>query len=343
MDRFSSLPLQRPSVPLEIIVEITGRCRQVCPYCTGPRIPDVPFKDIKAALDEAAGLGVRAIRITGGEPTLHPDIRQILTYTKAKKFDIILNTSADNISAALMKTIIATVDVAHVSLQGYDEKNNASYTRSKVPFLDKIKNIFLLKAYLPTLWIATVITPAKPLKPFIPIIKKIHPAAWLLQRPISESNEDLKKMDIPYYRALALEIMKLRKERINAFISNPIPLCVAGNLDIGQQVFLGAKLDEGHLRIVRSAKGYFKPNYFLETNLGRTLQAAWQHPFLNDLNRTDYLPDDCQRCPLLETCRGGSRSMALRTHGTPLAADPLFDASTARRALSKYDPKPQRL
>ena len=334
--------MKRPSITLEIIIEITGRCRQVCPYCTGPRIPDVPFKDIKTVLDEAAELKVKAIRITGGEPTLHPDFRQILAYAKSKKFSLILNTSADTISPEAMKTIIATVDVAHVSLQGYDEKTNASYTRSKAAFLDKIKNIFLLKAYMQTLWIATVITPAKPVELFLPMIKKINPAAWLLQRPISETPEALKKMDIAYFRALALRILKIRRQKINAFISNPIPLCVAGNLQTGKEVFLGAQLDEGHLRIVHSAKGYFKPNYFLETNLGHSIQEAWQHPFLNDLNRTDYLPPICQRCPVLEICRGGSRSMALRAHGTALAADPLFNPTAAAQALSKPYPKPSR-
>ncbi len=329
--------MKRPSIPLEIIIEITGKCRQVCPYCTGPRIPDVPLKDIKATLDEGANLGVKAIRITGGEPLLHPDIKTILTYAKAKKFAVILNTSADNINPALMKTIIANVDVAHVSLQGHDEKSNASYTRSRIPFLDKIKNIFLLKAYLPTLWLATVITPAmtRSFAQFVPLIKKINPAAWLLQRPISDLNEDLKKMGIPFYRALTLQIMKARQENINVFVSNPIPLCVTGNLQIGKEAFLGAKLDEGHLRIVRSAKGFFKPNYFIQTNLGDTIKTAWEHPFLNELNRTDYLPNLCQRCPVLDTCRGGSRSMALRAHGTALAPDPLFDPAIAQKALSR--------
>lgn len=333
----SYTPMKRPSIPLEIIIEITGRCRQVCPYCTGPRIPDVPFKDIKATLDEAASLGVKAVRITGGEPLLHPHIREVLTYSKSKKFAVILNTTAENISPSLMKTIITNVDVGHISLQGHNAMANTAYTRSKLPFIDKIKNIFLLKAYLPTLWIATVITPGKAefFEQFIPLIKKINPAAWLLQRPISDSNEALKEMDIAFYRTLTLQIMKARQENINVFVSNPIPLCITGNLQIGKEAFLGAKLDEGHLRIVRSAKGYFKPNYFLETNLGDTIKTAWEHPFLNDLNRTDYLPDLCQRCPVLGTCRGGSRSMALRAHGTALAADPLFSVASARKALSK--------
>lgn len=328
--------MKRPPVPLEIILEITGRCRQVCPYCTGPRIPDVPLTDIKNTMDESASLGIKAIRITGGEPLLHPDIRTILSYAKSKKFSVIINTTAENINPTLMKTIISNVDVAHISLQGYDAKSNASYTRSKVPFLDKLKNIFLLKAYLPTIWIATVITPAKSqsFEQFIPLIKKIDPAAWLLQRPISDTDEALKQMDIAFYRSVTLQILKARQKNINVFISNPMPMCITGNLKMGEQAFLGAKLDEGHLRMVRRAQGYYQPSYFLETNLGTSIQAAWDHPFMHDLNRTDYLPNLCQRCPLLETCRGGCRAMALRANGTALTADPLFDPTIAEKALS---------
>lgn len=329
--------MKRPSIPLEIIIEITGRCRLVCPYCTGPRTADVPLEDIKATLDEAASLGVKAIRITGGEPLLHPDIRTILTYAKTKNLAVLLNTAAENISPALMKTIITSVNVALVSLQGHDEKSNASYTRSRLSFLDKIKNTFLLKAYLPTLWLATVITPTmvRSFAKFVPLIKKINPAAWTLLRPISDLNEDLKQMDIRFYRALTLQIMKARQEGINVFIANPIPMCITGNLRMAKEAFFGANFDDGHLRIVRSAQGFFKPTYFIETNLGDTIQTAWEHPFLRELDRTDYLPSLCQRCPILDTCRGGCRSMALRAHGTALAPDPLFDPATAQKALSR--------
>lgn len=328
--------MERPKIPIEIIIEITGRCRQVCPYCTGPRIPDVPLKDIKDTMDEAASLGIKAIRITGGEPLLHPEIRTILSYAKTKKFSVIINTTAENISPALMKSLIANIDVAHVSLQGYDAKSNAAYTRSKSSFLEKVQNIFLFKAYIPTLWLATVITPAKneTFARFLPLIKKINPAAWLLQRPISDTDEALKEMDIGFYRSLSLHILKTRRENINVFISNPIPMCLTGNLQIGEQTFLGAKLDEGHLRMVRRAQGYYQPSYFLETNLGTSIQKSWDHPFMLDLNRTDYLPSQCQRCPLLSTCRGGCRAMALRAHGSALTQDPLFNSDIAEKALS---------
>jgi len=142
-------------------------------------------------------------------------------------------------------------------------------------------------------------------------------------------------MDIRFFRALTLKIMKARQKNINVFIANPIPMCLAGDLQIGKEAFFGAKFDDGHARIVRSPQGFFKPSYFLETNLGNTIQTAWAHPFLRALNRSDYLPNLCQHCPLLDTCRGGCRSMAMRTRQTALAEDPLFDAAIAQKALSK--------
>ncbi len=331
--------MNRPSLPIEIILEVTGRCRQVCPYCTGPRIPDVPLKDIIKTIDDVSQSGVKAIRITGGEPLLHPDIGQILTYVKSKKLDTIINTTAENISPALMKTIISTVDVAHISVQGYNEKTNAAYTHTKFPFLEKIRNIFTLKAHLPTVWIATVLTPSKveSFEDFLPLITKINPSAWLLQRPIDHPNEEIKQMDHEFYLKLSIKILKAQQQGIRVFISNPIPLCVTGNLNVGQKIFLGAKLDEGHLRIVYSAKGYYKPSYFIEENLGNSLKAAWEHPFVQRLNTTDYLPSLCQQCPVIETCLGGCRAMSLRAYGSAFKADPLFDPAIAQKAQSALD------
>ena len=65
------------------------------------------------------------------------------------------------------------------------------------------------------------------------------------------------------------------------------------------------------------------------------LKLPENHPFLHELNRTDYLPELCQHCPVLDTCRGGCRAMALRAHGTAMAADPLFSMATAQKAQPK--------
>lgn len=331
--------INRLSLPLEIVIEITGKCRLVCPHCTGPRTPHVPWRDIKKTIDEAADLGIKTIRITGGEPLLHPDFRKILTYAKEKKFSILLNTAAEDMSPSQLKTVAMNVDAALISLQGYDEKTNTEYTRSRSSFRDKIKNIFVLKAYLPTLWLATVITPTfgRSFQKFLPLVKKIAPAEWSLFRAIDEADK-IKQMDLAFYRALTLNIMKARRAKINVSIGNAIPMCITGNLQLGKQAFIGGEFDDGHVRLVRSTEGYFKPSYFLNTNLGDTIQAAWAHPFLRELDRTDYLPQGCQHCPVFRTCRGGCRAMALRAYGTTFAPDPLFDAASAGKALSIPSP-----
>lgn len=340
MDCTFDAQMKRPPVPLEIVIEITGKCRQVCPYCTGSRTSHVPWADIKKTLDETASLGIGAVRITGGEPLLHPDFRKIMTYAKAKKIKILLNTAAEDMNPSLLKTVAMNVDAALISLQGYDEESNAAYTRSQLPFIEKIKNIFLLRAYLPTLWLATVITPTfgRTFSKFLPLVKKIAPENWSLFRAISK-NDEVKEMNFTFYHTLTLNIMKARRNNINVSIGNAIPMCLTGNLQTGKQAFDGGNFDDGHVRMVRSRSGFFKPSYFLETNLGDTIQTAWAHPFLRELDRTDYLPDLCQQCSVLNTCRGGCRAMALRSYGTTLAPDPLFDRTSAVKALSTYGQK----
>lgn len=331
------MPANRPHIPIEVIIEITGRCRLICPYCTGMRTADVPLKDVLSTIDEAADFGVKAVRITGGEPLLHPNIQKILAYAKSKKLGVLLNTAAENMTQQVTRSIISNVDAALISLQGYNEQTNAAYTKSKNSFTDKIKNIFLLKSYLPTVWLATVITPkmAKSFDRFTALIKTINPSAWTLLRPIAEENEDTKQMNNQFYRKLTLQIMLARRENINVFIANPVPMCLTGDLTTGQQAFLGADFDDGHVRIVRSARGYFKPNYFIEENLGTSISQAWEHPYLKRLNRTDYLPEICQRCPVVRKCHGGSRAMALRAHGSVFAPDPLFDVTRAVKAVNQ--------
>ncbi len=69
---------------LDLRISITDRCNFRCVYCMEP---DVQFQPPEALLSPeeiarlakvAGSLGVRKIRITGGEPTLHPKLEEII-------------------------------------------------------------------------------------------------------------------------------------------------------------------------------------------------------------------------------------------------------------------------
>ena len=69
--------------PYNLVAELTYRCPLRCVYCSNP----LGFRAVREALDgtawsgvfrEAAALGVVHVGLTGGEPTVHPDIEEIV-------------------------------------------------------------------------------------------------------------------------------------------------------------------------------------------------------------------------------------------------------------------------
>ena len=71
-----------------LIAELTYRCPLRCVYCSNP----IGYRAVREALDgaawsrvfgEAAALGAVHVGLTGGEPTLHPDLEQIVAGASA--------------------------------------------------------------------------------------------------------------------------------------------------------------------------------------------------------------------------------------------------------------------
>jgi len=69
--------------PYNLIAELTYRCPLRCAYCSNP----IGYRRVRESLDgarwcrvfrEAAALGVVHVGLTGGEPTLHPDLQAIV-------------------------------------------------------------------------------------------------------------------------------------------------------------------------------------------------------------------------------------------------------------------------
>ncbi len=71
--------------PLNLIAELTYRCPLQCPYCSNPvdlgaHRESLTADDWGRIFQEAAGLGVVHVGLTGGEPSTRPDLEAILEY-----------------------------------------------------------------------------------------------------------------------------------------------------------------------------------------------------------------------------------------------------------------------
>ena len=84
--------------PIIADMKITDKCTRQCEYCYQNSTPNgqhASIKEIKMAVDALCIAGVNEIAIGGGEPTLHPNIEEIIEYIYSK--DMVPNISTRNI------------------------------------------------------------------------------------------------------------------------------------------------------------------------------------------------------------------------------------------------------
>ena len=83
----------------EIYLYLTGSCNLKCRHCwiapsfgttAGKRLP---WCELKKIIEQAMPLGLRSIKLTGGEPFLHPEINRILYALREMKLSIRMETN----------------------------------------------------------------------------------------------------------------------------------------------------------------------------------------------------------------------------------------------------------
>src|SRR5258708_6004639 len=72
--------------PPLVWLELTRRCNLECPHCYIDgglaREGEMPGSEFHRLLDEFADMGVWAVAMTGGEPTLHPDFIPLVRHAR---------------------------------------------------------------------------------------------------------------------------------------------------------------------------------------------------------------------------------------------------------------------
>lgn len=81
----------------EISIEILQRCPNRCIYCSSHSNPQathiIPFDIIKNIIDDAKSLGCKTVCLSGGEPFLHPQILDIISYIAKQQLICYVYTS----------------------------------------------------------------------------------------------------------------------------------------------------------------------------------------------------------------------------------------------------------
>lgn len=110
-------PVLPPGIPPldTIYFYLTQGCNLGCKHCwLNPPIENGPLKypfldtgDFIRVVSEAGPLGLRSVKLTGGEPLLHPDISAILDHISAGDLSLTLETNATLITDAIAEKLAA--------------------------------------------------------------------------------------------------------------------------------------------------------------------------------------------------------------------------------------------
>lgn len=87
-------------------LEITGKCQLECKHCYADSSSagdhgTMTVDDWKRVIDQAAGAGVAAVQFIGGEPTMHPDLADLVLHALSRSLRVEVFTNLVHVSDEL--------------------------------------------------------------------------------------------------------------------------------------------------------------------------------------------------------------------------------------------------
>lgn len=325
--------------PMEVVIEVTSRCNFDCRGCFnkasfarhGRAVKEMSTEFIKEIIDSIVESKIPRVRFSGGEPLLRNDLFELMAYAKSKGLRIWLNTNGTLINKKNINELEEYVENVLVPLNGYDEKSDYNWTKTKNSFRKRIKGIKILKrSRIPVIRAGSVATEdlIKNLDKIYEIVRGLQIDNWELWRPIPLKKEDDGFND----KHVEILINKLIRYSIKSkklfSIANALPFCSsdAKKIDL---IGMGAKYDDGHSRVIVNPSGFAKPSYFIHKNIGdpRDILKCWNHEFMKKMRDLELVPKECKSCQYLEKCKGGSRYIANLYFKNYRVKDPLMRAN----------------
>ncbi len=308
--------------PLEIKIQLTEKCNFDCGFCFNKqgyqKAGEMASSTAKKAIEKTAEEGIEAIRLTGGEPLLHPNLVKLLALARRKGLYTMLNTNASMVNEKNAKEIAENSDNILISMHSLE------------PNKSTLKAIKLFSKHGSFLRAATILTKEniENLEKFHSAVSKTPFSQWVLLRQIPNA---LNK------KPVTAEEMAKAVEKINSFnkgrakkdrflIENALPFC-CHKPKLVEKACLGGMHEDGHSSLFASPSGKIKPSYFFDIPLGTVEKSAfleaWESDFMKRMNSLEFIPETCHECKHVLKCMAGSRFSAFFSKNTLYALDPL--------------------
>lgn len=315
----------QPPTPTVFTLEITQRCHHRCVGCGNVFDHNHMETDASswASIIERLRPHIQALRITGGEPTLHKQFAQMMTMIDSLGAPFVLFTNGNwTDPQAILSILQKCIHLRGilVSLHGADAAGFRAFTGVDT-FAAVTANIRLaaaagLRVATNTLLLTTT---------FERITEVAHLALSLGASTVSFGRHygpflpglSLRPGQL---QAALIQIARLHRAEPRLILSNCVPACFMPDLELGER---GCTSGFTHCTI--GPQGQVRPCTHTPLTLGyiqhEDIETLWQSPLLDEWRRR--IPSSCLACAALNRCRGGCRALAQQLG---LLCDPLMSS-----------------
>ncbi|MCB9506119.1 MAG: radical SAM protein [Myxococcales bacterium] len=131
------------------LLRINGHCNMGCSFCfVDLSHPDEPIADLRAELDALAASGVTELVVSGGEPTLHPNLPDVLRYARTLPFQSI-ELQSNGVKLAnrdfAAEVVDAGIDIACLSLHSHRAEESDRITKRPKAFARTVQAVHNLR------------------------------------------------------------------------------------------------------------------------------------------------------------------------------------------------------
>ncbi len=330
-----------------LFIYTTWECNLRCQHCWVGKIADVPTRltteAVGNAIEQAAALGLRHIKLSGGEPLLTKRLtRFVIEKAWAKEIDVSMETNGTLLNEEWADFLASHNVSVSISVDSDREEEHDAFRGLQGAFHASIRALDLLHSLGHSAGVVMSISTFDHDKIDRMIrFSAAHHAAFLKINPIVRTGRAVKKNDEFLFSLTPEEMLEI-KNRYGAACGSELPMILMFPMGLsaarhilqspGQELHCGncptlnllSIMPNGDLGLCADAEMH-EPLCF--GNLfDQDLPAAWSsHPLLLALREVvpDQLEGVCGKCMAKKMCRGSCRAAAISEGGKLSSPHPI--------------------
>ena len=324
-------------------LHLTRNCNLSCANCWIASKPEIEsfslsLSKIISIINEAATLGLKSVKLTGGEPFIYKDFDKLLDFLTKKDIAINIETNATIPFENYLKVLLLLKDRLEfsISIDGYDQKSNSLQRGGSFDIIED--NILLLINNNIKTRITTLITQnnKKDINSIIEVGKNLNVDSHRLILNLNPSGRATKHLcsSISFKETLDVidEVKKhecydeSRKKTPNIYTTLPAAFQTT-NSKYFNTCFWGINLCTvlSNLNVAICGSGYTKSSLIAGNLEEMSLTEIWNNSsvFKNIRNqRANNLKGVCANCIFVEDCRGLCRAQSVAVYDDVYAPYP---------------------